>query len=189
VGLRVPVIECHGTGTALGDPIEVVSIGRVLEEGPVAVTHLSAVKSNLGHLEAAAGMAGLIKSILVLGGEIVPPNIHLRNQNPQLDGASFPFIMATEGNVRSDSAEAVTGVSSFGFGGTNAHAVCSLVPEGYAKSIASHGERTFKHMPLGANVKRIEPRATRNNMTMLADPCYWSMGACAHTGDVNVRRE
>jgi acyl transferase domain-containing protein/SAM-dependent methyltransferase len=123
---RVGLVETHGTGTALGDPIEVEALARVI--GPArSVEHrcwLGAVKTNLGHLEAAAGIAGLIKAVLCLRHRRIPPNLHFSELNPHISFAGTPLAIPTS-TVDWDGGAAprVAAVSSFGFGGTNAHVV------------------------------------------------------------------
>eukprot|EP00439_Symbiodinium_sp_Y106_P051354 s1906_g6.t2 len=120
---EVDCFETHGTGTALGDPIEVGAFKRIYAQSqrahPLMVT---SSKTNLGHLEGGAGMAGFIKCILQVMRCEASPNIHLRERNPHLDVEGFPTQFLSEGLVTHYNT-AVTGVSSFGFGGTNAHAM------------------------------------------------------------------
>eukprot|EP00435_Cladocopium_sp_Y103_P045366 s1029_g13.t1 len=117
-------LECHGTGTALGDPIEVgaikAAVGRA--EGGSPPLYLAAGKSNHGHLEGAAGFAGLMKVAACLQRHEVPPNIHFQELNPHINLTSSRLEMPLEvRELKSDQAPAM-GVSSFGFGGTNTHA-------------------------------------------------------------------
>ncbi len=125
----VGYVECHGTGTKLGDPIEVRAIGNVLaaERDAGDPVYLGSVKANIGHLEAGAGIAGLLKAMLVLEHATVPPHLHLERPNPELPLDTFPAIrMATDPvPLRSRFA----GVSSFGISGTNAHVVLEAAPE------------------------------------------------------------
>lgn len=129
---QVDYVEAHGTGTVLGDPIEVEALGAVYG-GPAAGTHpcaLGAVKASIGHLEAAAGIAGLIKALLCLQHGLIPPQLHFSRLNPHLSLAGSRFVIPTEplpwphGGRRR-----FAGVSSFGFGGTNAHVVLEEAPE------------------------------------------------------------
>jgi amino acid adenylation domain-containing protein len=122
-------VEAHGTGTNLGDPIEVqalqAALGPRAADRPLAV---GSVKTNIGHLEAAAGIAGLIKAALALQHETIPPHLHLRALNPLIelaDGISIPTAPTPwprGGRPR------LAGISSFGFGGTNAHAILEEAP-------------------------------------------------------------
>nr|QEO74681.1 AMP-dependent synthetase and ligase [uncultured bacterium] len=123
-------VEAHGTGTPLGDPIEFAALTAVLREGrPSAATcYVGSVKTNVGHLEAAAGIAGLIKVALSLEREHVPPHLHVRDPNPRLTTGS-PLEISTRGrDWKRGSGPRLAGVSSFGFGGTNAHVVLEEAP-------------------------------------------------------------
>lgn len=118
----ITIAECHGTGTSLGDPIEVGSLRGVMKkdrgETPLLTT---SAKSNIGHLEAGAGMAGIIKCITMLRSSVGAPNCHLTEFNPHLDISGFPVVMEIEA-VDFGHNSGLSGVSSFGFGGTNARA-------------------------------------------------------------------
>jgi acyl transferase domain-containing protein/NADPH:quinone reductase-like Zn-dependent oxidoreductase/SAM-dependent methyltransferase/acyl carrier protein len=119
----VVYVEAHGTGTAVGDPIECGSIGRVLGEprtnGPLLI---GSVKSNIGHLEAASGMAGLTKALLVLHHGEIPPNLHFNDPNPKIDFDAWKLDVVTRTTpLPKRERPAIVGVNSFGFGGTNAH--------------------------------------------------------------------
>ncbi|CAE7303207.1 pikAII [Symbiodinium sp. CCMP2456] len=115
---EVALIECHGTGTALGDPIEVDALKTVL--GEASSVALGAAKTNIAHLEGSAGIAGFLKSVHMLEKKQVPANLHFQSLNPHIDLEDFQAVIPVElhelpsGNV-------VSGLSSFGFGGTNAH--------------------------------------------------------------------
>lgn len=128
---QISYIEAHGTGTPLGDPIEVSALRAVLEEGrkDKQPCFLGSVKTNIGHLEAAAGVAGLIKVILALQHEEIPPHLHLEKVNPYIDLEGSPLEIATHNYPwLRDKQPRLAGVSSFGFGGTNAHVVVSEAP-------------------------------------------------------------
>lgn len=127
----VTFIETHGTGTPLGDPIEVdalkVVYGQARENGSTCA--LGAVKTNIGHLEGAAGIAGLIKTVLCLEHETIPKNLHQRTLNPRIDLEGTPFQIPRE-NLRwpRGSQPRRAGVSSFGISGTNAHVILEEGP-------------------------------------------------------------
>lgn len=127
---EIGYLEAHGTGTALGDPIEVDALAQVFagraEEGPLM---LGSVKTNLGHLEAAAGIAGLIKAVLSLHGREIFPNLHFHTPNPRcrLDGRTL--AVATRLCPWEKSGARLAGVNAFGFSGTNAHIVLEEAPE------------------------------------------------------------
>ncbi|WP_051836754.1 type I polyketide synthase [Streptomyces sp. NRRL WC-3742] len=122
-------VEAHGTGTPLGDPIEIGALAAVLGPGREAPLVVGSAKANIGHLEAAAGMAGIIKTILALRHEEIPPQPHLRNVNPAIDLATLPveFPLAVKPWPRSEQPR-LAGVSSFGASGTNAHVVLEEAP-------------------------------------------------------------
>ncbi|UMP06697.1 SDR family NAD(P)-dependent oxidoreductase [Amycolatopsis sp. EV170708-02-1] len=119
----VGYFEAHGTGTAVGDPIEATAIGEVLGDSPR--THwIGSVKSNFGHTEAAAGVAGVIKAVLSLGKGLIPANLHFERPNPKIPFDRLPLRVPTEMVPFPESAgPRRAGVNSFGFGGTNAHAI------------------------------------------------------------------
>jgi acyl transferase domain-containing protein/aryl carrier-like protein len=125
-GREVDYVECHGTGTALGDPIEVGALRNVLGERRDKPVVLGAVKSNIGHLEGAAGVVGLIKTVEVLRHREAPGNVHFKTLNSKIDLQGFAAIIPTVSTPlgqKGDKRPLVAGVSSFGFGGTNAHIV------------------------------------------------------------------
>jgi acyl transferase domain-containing protein len=127
----ISFVETHGTGTALGDPIEVRSLRNVLmrERPKDHPCWLGAVKTNIGHLESAAGIAGLQKLILAIQHQQIPPNLHFHKLNPyiSLDGTSFRLPTECTAWETADGRR-VAGISSFGFGGTNCHVVVEQAP-------------------------------------------------------------
>jgi acyl transferase domain-containing protein len=127
----VSYVEAHATGTAVGDPIEVAALGRVFgaASGDRGWCRLGSVKSNIGHLSQAAGIAGLVKTVLVLEHQQIPPTLHVAQPNPAIDLATGPFQLATElSDWEADAGTRRAGVSAFGVGGTNAHAVLQDAP-------------------------------------------------------------
>ncbi|HEY9800292.1 MAG TPA: type I polyketide synthase [Leptolyngbyaceae cyanobacterium] len=122
----IDYVEAHGTGTSLGDPIEVNALKEVLmtSRQPNQLAYIGSVKTNIGHLEAAAGIAGLIKVVLALQHQAIPANLHLQKLNPLINLDGTPITIPTElqpwtvGEKRR-----LAGISSFGFGGTNAHLI------------------------------------------------------------------
>lgn len=131
-GGEVGYVEAHGTGTAVGDPIEVAALGRVLGDRPAGRSlRIGSVKSNVGHLEAAAGVTGLIKTALALHHRSIPPTVHYREPNPLLGLERLPVTVVAEQEpwpCDAAGAPAPAGVSSFGFGGTNSHLVLAAGP-------------------------------------------------------------
>ena len=132
---EVDYVEAHGTGTAVGDPIEINALNSVHGQGRPAERPLlvGSAKSNLGHLEAAAGVTGLIKAALALHHRCIPPSIHFEKPNPLLGLDRIPIRVVAEEQPwprRGDGTPpALAGVSSFGFGGTNAHLVLTTAPD------------------------------------------------------------
>jgi acyl transferase domain-containing protein/acyl carrier protein len=129
----ISYVECHGTGTKIGDPIEISAIQNTIAKDRKTKCYLGSVKSNMGHLESAAGIAGLIKSVLVLNYGIIPPNLHFNQPNEFIDFESYRLNVVSE-ETEIDS-QANIGVSSFGFGGTNAHIIIKGVADKVRKKI------------------------------------------------------
>ena len=128
----ITYVEAHGTGTALGDPTEVAALTRAFRSATQkkGFCALGSVKSNIGHADAAAGVSGLIKTVLALKHKQIPPSLHFREPNTNIDFESSPFyVNATLSEWKSDGCPRRAGVSSFGFGGTNAHVVLQEAPE------------------------------------------------------------
>ncbi len=124
-------VEAHGTGTALGDPIEAQALGAALGEGRGAGNPflLGSVKTNLGHMEAAAGVAGLMKVVLALEHEEIPAHLHLRELSPQIPWQEIPAVVPGKATAwPAGETPRRAGVSSFGFGGTNAHIIVEEAP-------------------------------------------------------------
>lgn len=124
-------VEAHGTGTALGDPVEIAALTQAFRTGTEATGFcpIGSVKTNIGHLDAAAGVASFIKTVLALEHKQIPPSLNFEHPNPNIDFANSPFFVNTElrrwdtkGTPRR------AGVSSFGIGGTNAHVVLEEAP-------------------------------------------------------------
>ena len=129
---HISYVETHGTGTSLGDPIEVEALAAVYGTASAPV-YLGAVKTNVGHLEAAAGMAGLIKVVLALRHGAIPPNLHFAVLNPNITLAGTPFRMpgTTPTGLQpwtGSGPRRAAAISSFGFGGTNAHLIIEEAP-------------------------------------------------------------
>ncbi|RDH10250.1 type I polyketide synthase, partial [Tsukamurella pulmonis] len=136
----VDYVEAHGTGTPVGDPIEANAIGEVYRgerpaDRPLVI---GSVKTNLGHLEAAAGVVGFIKSALALAHRRVPRHLHLDALNPAIDLDALRIRIATEPAPLRPEGTLRAGVNSFGFGGTNAHAILESVPVDGPRPAAAH---------------------------------------------------
>jgi iturin family lipopeptide synthetase A len=128
----ITYVEAHGTGTPLGDPIEVAALTQAFRAGTQASAFcaLGSVKTNIGHPDAAAGIAGLIKTTLALKHGQIPPSLHYERPNPKIDFANSPFYVNTAlAEWRAGSWPRRAGISSFGIGGTNAHAIIEEAPQ------------------------------------------------------------
>ena len=127
---EIGYVEAHGTGTPLGDPIEIAALTRAFRRttGRVADCPIGSVKTNIGHLDTAAGIAGLVKVILMLRHGELPPSLHLEQPNPAIDFDAGPFVVGTRLRRWNGDRPRVAGVSSFGIGGTNVHAVLAQAP-------------------------------------------------------------
>ncbi|MEN9878520.1 MAG: hypothetical protein RLZZ158_1559 [Cyanobacteriota bacterium] len=146
---QVSYVEAHGTGTSLGDPLEVEALKKVYGEARMSDNRcaIGAVKTNIGHLEAASGIAGLIKVAMMLDKRKIPGNLHLKSINPYIDlddsGLYFPSELS---NWSTTNDLYCAGISSFGFGGTNVHVILESAPntEAYTpKCFNGHkGEKT-----------------------------------------------
>jgi iturin family lipopeptide synthetase A len=129
----ISYVEAHGTGTNLGDPIEIAALARAFQRTTPHEKNycaIGSVKSNIGHLDAAAGMAGLIKTVLALEHKQLPPSLHFREANHKIDFAGSPFFVNDRLRAWDSPADAprIAGVSAFGIGGTNAHVVLQEAP-------------------------------------------------------------
>jgi acyl transferase domain-containing protein len=144
----VDYIEAHGTGTALGDPIEVNALQQVFAGRPLL---LGSVKTNIGHTEAAAGVAGVIKAILTVQHGTVPASLHFTTPNPHIDWAAGTVKVAASAMTWPDrDGPRVAGVSSFGLSGTNAHVLVAEAPPAPARDQAPAEDRQEHVLPLSA---------------------------------------
>jgi acyl transferase domain-containing protein len=175
----VGYIECHGTGTLLGDPVEV----RALTKAFRAVTNrrhfcaIGSVKSNIGHLDAAAGAAGLIKAVLSVKHGMLTPSLHFDEPNPQIEFADSPFYVNTKATRwRNEGGLRCAGVSAFGVGGTNAHVVLEEAP-----SREQPGQKRYPYLlplaartpiALGQMLKNLASHLRQNTNIDMADVAY-----------------
>ena len=185
---QVSYLEAHGTGTSLGDPIEVHAIGAVF-----AATHdadhpllLGSVKANVGHLEGAAGVASLMKTVLALEHREIPPNIHFKTPTPHISWAEMPVHVPTAltGWPAKDGPR-IAGISSFGFSGTNVHLLVQEAPEQEKKSAVP--ERPQHVLPLSAKSEAaLLAQASRLSTWLdasteaLPDICYTAAAGRSH---------
>jgi phthiocerol/phenolphthiocerol synthesis type-I polyketide synthase E len=138
----IDYVEAHGTGTRIGDPAEIAAISEVFagQSDRTGYCAIGSVKSNIGHLDAAAGVAGLIKAVLALREGELPPSLHFRAPNPQIDFAATPFYVVDRLQPWPRRAHPRrAGLSSFGVGGTNAHVVLEQAPAPLRREAAATG--------------------------------------------------
>ncbi|MEM6613025.1 MAG: type I polyketide synthase, partial [Cyanobacteria bacterium P01_C01_bin.72] len=128
----IDYIEAHGTGTSLGDPIEITALGEVFKRDSNNHLLVGSVKTNIGHLEAAAGIAGLIKVVLSLQHQQIPPHLHFNQPNPYINWDNAGVDVVSDGREWQQDKLRLAGISSFGFSGTNAHII---LESGVAKDI------------------------------------------------------
>ena len=157
----VSYVETHGTGTPLGDPIEIEGLRQAFDVSTAArpgPCFVGSVKSNIGHLESAAGMAGLIKTILCLKHRAIPATLHYTSPNPELHLDQGPFVVRSEYGPWEWDGIRRAGVSSFGVGGTNAHVVLEEAP---AVSAIGHPARSAGAVVVGSNRRGVAAVALR----------------------------
>ncbi|NEN88877.1 MAG: acyltransferase domain-containing protein [Okeania sp. SIO3H1] len=162
----ITYIEAHGTGTPLGDPIEIAALAKVFQENTEkkGFCGIGSLKTNIGHLDAAAGVAGLIKTALALKYKQLPPTLNFETPNPNIDFANSPFyVNTTLSEWKTNGTPRRAGVSSFGIGGTNVHAVLEEAPtlEESSKS------RPWQLLMLSAKTNSALETATSNLVTHL----------------------
>jgi acyl transferase domain-containing protein/acyl carrier protein/phospholipid N-methyltransferase len=179
-------IETHGSGTALGDPIEVAALTDAFEidTEKTGFCAIGSVKTNIGHLDAAAGVAGLIKTVLALKHKQIPPSLHFEQPNPKINFANSPFYVNTElseWNVNGSPRRA--GVSSFGIGGTNAHAILEEAPQ----QKPSGKSRPWQLLMLSAKTNSALEKATNNLIEHFNHNLDLNLADVAHTLGVGRR--
>lgn len=193
----VGYLEAHGTGTSLGDPIEAQAAGAVLGAGrePGRPLLMGSVKTNIGHLEAAAGIAGVIKVILSLENELIPRHLHFENPSPHIPWERLAVQVVERATAWERNGQPrIAGISSFGFAGTNAHVILSEAPEQTEPvppaplSVEHSGNRRFSILPLSARTPAALTRlaadyrgwlSTHPEAT-LADVCFTAGAGRAH---------
>src|SRR6185369_2702151 len=129
----ITYVEAHGSGTPLGDPVEIRALTRAFRAGTsrTGFCAVGSIKSSVGHLDSAAGVAGLIKTVLALENKLIPPTLHSERPNPEIPFAETPFYVASRlaDWKREGGTPRRAGVSAFGIGGTNAHVIVEEAPE------------------------------------------------------------
>jgi len=182
----VTYIEAHGTGTELGDPIEIAALTRVFRTftQKKQFCAIGSVKTNVGHLSTAAGAAGLIKTVLALKHKEIPPNLHFEQPNPEIDFANSPFyVNARLRDWEADGQPRRAGVSSFGMGGTNVHIVLEEAP-----AVEPSGEsRPWHLLVLSARTGSALEKATDNLAEHLKEHPGFNLADVAYTLQVGRR--
>ena len=184
----VSYVEAHGTGTRAGDPVELEALGLVLGEGraPDAPCRVGSVKTNIGHTEGAAGLAGLIKVALSLHHRFLPRSLHFNEPNPDIPWASLPLRMQTEGEAWPASVTPpVAGVSSFGIAGTNAHVVLQGMSTVPSDAASTESSRPVILALSAASDAALDARL-RQFGALLSDPAVSLQDVC---WTANVRRD
>jgi phthiocerol/phenolphthiocerol synthesis type-I polyketide synthase D len=177
---QVGYVEAHGTGTSLGDPIELEALSAVYcsRTGRQQPLLAGSVKTNLGHLEGAAGIAGLIKSALCLANEEIPPHLHLRAPTPHVDWSQMSIEVPTARRNWQGNEPRFAAVSAFGFSGTNAHVILESAPR--PKEATRGAERPLHLLALSARTsgslrrlaESIAGELSGASKGVLADVCY-----------------
>ncbi|HUK92178.1 MAG TPA: beta-ketoacyl synthase N-terminal-like domain-containing protein, partial [Blastocatellia bacterium] len=172
-------VEAHGTATPLGDPIEVAALKQAFGDSPSGSRcALGSVKTNLGHLDAAAGVAGLIKSVLALEHREIPPSLHFEHLNPEIDFDGSPFYINTQLTPWPVSqSPRRAGVSSFGIGGTNAHVILEEAPA--PRRI--NNSRGWQLLLLSARTAQALDRVTSDFLSYLEHNPEIDLSDVAHT--------
>lgn len=164
----ITYIETHGTGTELGDPIEIAALTKAFHNSTNKkhFCAIGSVKTNIGHLDTAAGVAGLIKTVLALKHQQIPPSLHFETPNPKIDFANSPFYVNTKlSEWKTNGTPRRSGVSSFGIGGTNAHIVLEEAPVLEQRTFdETHSTRPYQLLMLSAKTSKALEAAT-NNLT------------------------
>ncbi len=180
----ISYVETHGTGTALGDPIEITALTNAFglaagpDDLPAQTCAIGSLKPNVGHLDAAAGIAGLIKTTLALENGQIPPSINFSAPNPQIDFAKSPFYVNDRlSEWRSTGGHRRAGVSSFGIGGTNAHVVLEEAPP----PAPAGASRAAQLLVVSAKTEAALDAATANLAQFLADRPAVNLADAAYT--------
>jgi acyl transferase domain-containing protein/acyl carrier protein len=182
----ITLIEAHGTGTALGDPIEIAALTQVFREKTQRreFCAIGSVKTNIGHLDTAAGVAGLIKAILALKHAQIPPSLHFERPNPQIDFAHSPFYVNTRLSAwETNGTPRRAGVSSFGIGGTNAHVILEAAPQ----AEPSDAERPWRLLTFSAKTSAALDKMTANLAAYFRQHPDLNPADAAHTLQVGRR--
>ncbi|MBE8964965.1 acyltransferase domain-containing protein [Nostocales cyanobacterium LEGE 12452] len=183
----ITYIEAHGTGTSLGDPIEIAALTQAFQNSTKKKNFcaIGSLKTNIGHLDAAAGVAGLIKTVLALQHKQIPPSLHFEEPNPQIDFANSPFYVNNKlSEWKVDKHPRRAGVSSFGIGGSNAHVILEEAPVFTTEKSVS---RPWQLLVISAKSQTALESATSNLANYLAQYPDSNLADVAHTLQVGRR--
>ncbi|TBR57009.1 non-ribosomal peptide synthase [Westiellopsis prolifica IICB1] len=186
----ITYLEAHGTGTSLGDPIEIAALTQAFQRSTKKKNFcaIGSLKTNIGHLDAAAGIAGLIKTVLALKHKQIPPSLHFEQPNPQIDFANSPFYVNNKlSEWKTDKHPRRAGVSSFGIGGTNAHVILEeaiVVETSHGASLQS---RSWQLLFISAKTPTALESATNNLANYLAQHSDINLADIAYTLQVGRR--
>lgn len=177
----VTYLEAHGTGTSLGDPIEMAATTQAFRCGTAKKGYcaVGSVKTNIGHLDAAAGISGLIKTTLAIHHKLLPPSLNFETPNPQIDFENSPFYVNTRlKEWQRNGTPRRAGVSAFGFGGTNVHIVLEEAPE---RETSSRPSRSQQLLLLSAKTNSALEKATANLAMHLEQHPEFDLADVAYT--------
>ncbi|MGB3298306.1 MAG: type I polyketide synthase, partial [Phormidesmis sp.] len=193
---QISYVEAHGTGTALGDPIEVGALGAVFgrSHSEQSCLNIGSVKTNIGHLEAAAGIAGLIKVVLAMQHKTLPAHLHFQQPSPHIDWKALPIRVTQQATEwRRQSGEPMentvfAGISSFGFSGTNAHVIVESVADAFVPADSVEPEDKSYLLTLSAKdpvalsalVNRYAERLATPGAGSFADICWSAWAVRSH---------
>ena len=187
----ITYIETHGTATPLGDPVEIAALTEAfsLYTNKKRFCAIGSVKTNIGHLDTAAGVAGLIKTVLALKNQQLPPSLHFQEPNPEIDFDRSPFYVNTAlSEWKSNGTPRRAGVSSFGIGGTNAHVILEESPNLTPKPSLLNGEGRKNHLlVLSAKTNSALETATANLVDYLKQHKDLNLADVAYTLQVGRR--
>jgi phthiocerol/phenolphthiocerol synthesis type-I polyketide synthase E len=173
-------IETHGTGTELGDPIEIEALKLAFDTDKKKFCAIGSVKTNIGHLDTAAGVAGFIKAVLAIYHREIPPSLHFETPNPKIDFENNPFYVNTElSGWQDDTSPLRAGVSSFGIGGTNVHVILEEPP--VTERRGSSKEREYRLILLSAKTLAGLDSMTKNLVEYLQIHPDINLGDMAYT--------
>jgi natural product biosynthesis luciferase-like monooxygenase protein/amino acid adenylation domain-containing protein/non-ribosomal peptide synthase protein (TIGR01720 family) len=185
---QISYVEAHGTGTSLGDPIEIEGLTKAFRQSTQRqqFCRIGSVKTNIGHLESAAGIAQIVKVILALQHRQIPPSLHFEQPNPLIPFAETPFKVNTQLCDWESESLRRAGLSSFGIGGTNAHIIIEEAP--VVEPVTSHVERSSHLFTLSAKtekalrqlVDRYVTHLAANSTATLADICFTANTGRSH---------